>query len=139
MTGEHRIPLPGAKPPGVNRVTWWRARKRGYLTVDYHRAEFRAAHAEDLQLVALLRRSLRYAPRRLGRQALARKCGVPRERVRAWLEERRMPPAEVFPMLREHLLLVLAAAGVREGHPSGCGQYTLRAAAGIWQEEQETE
>lgn len=30
-----RLSLP-SENPGVSRTTWWRAQKRGYLTVDYH-------------------------------------------------------------------------------------------------------
>jgi transcriptional regulator with XRE-family HTH domain len=132
-----RTPCPAERPSGISRVTWWRARKRGYLTVDYHRGRKAGSTAhtqpiapEDARLLMLLRRALRLAPRRLALAALARQLGITPHRLQRWVRGERTPAPEMLPAIRLHLLAVLAVAGVREGHPTGTGEYTRRAARG---------
>jgi hypothetical protein len=124
-------PCPAERPVGMPRVTWWRARKRGYITIDYHH---RLAQS-DRAVLALLRRLLGPDGKRVSHDmtstALAAALGYPPRRVRRWLQPGgTTPPEELMPAVKKWCAAALEQL-TSTGHPSGCSDYTLRAARGI--------
>jgi len=117
--------LPATRPPGVSRVTWWRARKRGHLRRYRHNLP-----AEDRQVLAVLRAALPHS-RHHSATELAARLERPPRRVRKWLAGRSSPPSELMPLIRLYLAEVMTAAEApAQGHPTGTGDYTRRAAKG---------